>query len=163
MYVHPHVCLIPMEVRRGNGIPWNWSYQWLGITMRVVGIEPWVLERTNIRNHWAISTASSSPSCVSMILRLCLFVEYQGSYMLYSYIFKIWWLTFINDQFFYFVFIDCFYFSYYLFHWGRLSTQLFIYSILIFISTIILIQIFFSISISLLYHFHIMGWLPHFI
>ena len=25
----PHVCLVPMEVRRRHQIPWNWSFRWL--------------------------------------------------------------------------------------------------------------------------------------
>ena len=27
MYVYHHVSLVPMEVRRGCQIPWNWSYK----------------------------------------------------------------------------------------------------------------------------------------
>jgi hypothetical protein len=74
MYVYPHVCLVPMEVRRGNGILWNWSYQWLGITMWVLGIEPWSSERTHVLNHGAISSAPFSPSCLPIIHRLFVFV-----------------------------------------------------------------------------------------
>lgn len=36
VYVH-HVRAVPVEVRRGRWVPWNWSYGRLGATM-------WVLE-----------------------------------------------------------------------------------------------------------------------
>lgn len=31
-----HVCLVPMEVRRGYQIPWNWSYRYLWTTTWVM-------------------------------------------------------------------------------------------------------------------------------
>ena len=42
----PHVCSVPMEVRGGHQIPWNWSYRWFWAAMWVLGIEPSVLLTT---------------------------------------------------------------------------------------------------------------------
>ena len=37
-YMYMHLCpAMPVEVRRGGWIPWNWGYGWLLATM-------WVLE-----------------------------------------------------------------------------------------------------------------------
>ena len=36
----PHAFLVPMEVRRGHLISWNWSYRQLWASMWLVGIKP---------------------------------------------------------------------------------------------------------------------------
>lgn len=44
MYVWLHVCLVPLEVRRGYQIPWNWNYGWLWTTMWVLALKPGLLQ-----------------------------------------------------------------------------------------------------------------------
>lgn len=38
----PCVCLLPVKVRSGYSIPWNWSYKWLRATIS------WVAEPGSI-------------------------------------------------------------------------------------------------------------------
>lgn len=54
----PCVCLMLAEARRGNWIPWYWSYRWLWATMCVLGIKPGLSGReVSAPNHWANSLA----------------------------------------------------------------------------------------------------------
>lgn len=34
-----HACLVPMKVREGCQISWNYSYSWLSVTMWVLGTD----------------------------------------------------------------------------------------------------------------------------
>lgn len=57
MYVCvPSVCLVPVEVRRGYQIPWNYSYNW--IAMWVLGTEmEFSAKEVGAFSYWAISPA----------------------------------------------------------------------------------------------------------
>lgn len=58
-YMHVcDICLVPVKVRAGCQIPWNWSDRWLWATMWVLGIEPGSSTRKpSAFNLWAISLA----------------------------------------------------------------------------------------------------------
>lgn len=45
--LHVYVCLVPIEVRRGLWIPWNWSYRWQWTNMWVRGIKH-VLQKNSL-------------------------------------------------------------------------------------------------------------------
>lgn len=44
----PSMSLVPVEVRRGYGIPWNYSYKQMGAAKRVLGIKPGSLEEQRV-------------------------------------------------------------------------------------------------------------------
>lgn len=49
------VCLVAPAVRRRHQVAWNWSYKWLLVIMRVLGIKLWSSVRvTSTLNHGAI-------------------------------------------------------------------------------------------------------------
>jgi hypothetical protein len=59
MYVCiPLARLVSSEVRRQQGIPWNWSYNGLWATMWVLGTKPWSSVGATVDfTCWGISTA----------------------------------------------------------------------------------------------------------
>jgi hypothetical protein len=53
----PPVTLVPMEVRRGHGIPWNYSSRQMGAATRQLGIKPRSLEEQCV----LLATGAFSP------------------------------------------------------------------------------------------------------
>lgn len=52
----PLVCLESVEPRRGQQIPWNWSYRWLWVAMRMLRIKPRFSGKTSSAlNHYIIA------------------------------------------------------------------------------------------------------------
>ena len=55
----PHACVVPLKVRRGPRVPWDWSYKWFCAVIWVLEIELWSSRRATSLICWAISPAPS--------------------------------------------------------------------------------------------------------
>lgn len=73
----PHVCLVPLEARKGHQIPWNWTDQWLWATMGMLRIEPRSSLWTSVLNCWTISSAPAFSVffCLFVVLFIRLFEQ----------------------------------------------------------------------------------------